>query len=451
MKSLRIPNIRTTGIGVLLLGAGLVVADPLVLTNTFQDGEVADADEINTNFAEVVAESDENDARVTQIEQDYDVDIANGNTVLANGLPNPITLIEGYLEPVGSQNTALGVSALLSNEAGSSNTAVGFAALTAANAVVDTFMSESGDYTNVYGAFGNSALGVNALAATSIGSLNTAMGMDALKNATGDTSSNTAVGASSLENLDEGYANTALGFRAMYSSSGNGEPVALSNNVAVGAFAMNFTQGGGANVGVGVSALSGNNTGSNNTATGYSALSSNRSGGNNTAVGANALSGNNSGSGNTGVGDAALTGNVSGSNNTAVGHLANVTDGTLNNATAIGYMAQASADNEIRLGNADVEEVVTAGKLTLDAVTYPNVDGNPNDVLVTNGAGLAEWKDIGSLPRIAAREKKLWDRIAQLEQALINQQQEMLAVIARQQEQLAQIERLVAGEHFVAR
>ena len=49
--------------------------------------------------SEVVAESDENDARITQIEQDYDVDIANGNTVLANGLPNPITAIEGYLEP----------------------------------------------------------------------------------------------------------------------------------------------------------------------------------------------------------------------------------------------------------------------------------------------------------------------------------------------------------------
>lgn len=451
MKSLTIPNLRTTSIGVLLLGAGLVLADPLVLSNTFQNDQVADADEVNTNFAEVVAESDENDARVTQIEQDYDVDIANGNTVLANGLPNPITAIAGYLEPVGSQNTALGVSALITNEAGSSNTAVGFAALSTANADVDTVVSESGNYTNVFGAFGNSALGVNALAATSTGSLNTAIGMDALKNATGDTSSNTAVGASSLENMDEGYANTALGYRAMYSSSGNGEPIALSNNVAVGAFAMNFTQGGGANVGVGVSALSGNNTGSNNTAAGYSALSNNRTGGNNTALGANALSGNNSGVGNTGVGDAAMTGNTNGSNNTAVGHLANVASGSLTNATAIGYQATAAANNEIRLGNGAVETVVTAGTLTLDVITYPNTDGNTDQVLVTDGAGQAYWADVAALPGVAAREQAFWDRIAQLETALEEQQAEMLAVIARQQEQLAQIERLLAGEHFVSR
>ena len=29
---------------------GLVLADPLVLSNTFANGQVADADEINTNF-----------------------------------------------------------------------------------------------------------------------------------------------------------------------------------------------------------------------------------------------------------------------------------------------------------------------------------------------------------------------------------------------------------------
>jgi len=402
-------------------------------------------------FAEVVAESDENDARVTQIEQDYEVDIANDNTVLANGLPNLITAIEGYLEPVGSQNTALGVAALLTNEAGSSNTAVGFAALTAANAVVDTVTSESGDYTNVIGAFGNSALGVNALAATSLGSLNTAMGMDALKNATGDTSNNTAVGAASMENMVDGYTNTAVGYRAMYSSSGSADaPALLRNNIALGAFAMNFTQDGKRNVGVGVSALSDNRS-DDNTAVGYWSLTNNRTGSSNTAVGASALQRSNSGVGNTAVGDRAMTTLTTGNYNAAVGHLASVFSTGLTNATAIGYQATASADNEIRLGNADVEEVVTAGKLTLDAVTYPNVDGNPNDVLVTNGAGLAEWKDIGSLPRIAAREKELWDRIAQLEQTLTNQQQEMLAVIARQQEQLAQIERLVSGEHFVAR
>ena len=279
-------------------------------------------------------------------------------------------------------------------------------------------VSESGDYTNVYGAFGNSALGVNALAATSIGSLNTAVGMDALKNATGDTSSNTAVGASSLENLDEGYANTALGYRAMYSSSGNGELTELDNNVAVGAFAMNFAQGGVANVALGGSALSGYNTGNNNTAAGYRALATNRTGGNNTAVGTNTLSGNDSGVGNTGVGDAAMTGNISGSNNTAVGHLANVASGALTNATAIGYQAQASDNNEVRLGNGDVEEVITAGTITAGAITYPNTDGNTDQVLVTNGAGVAYWTDVALLPGIAAREQALWDRIAQLETAV---------------------------------
>ena len=431
---------RSTFTLTLSILSGFALADPLVLSNTFANGQVADAGEINTNFSEVVAESDENDARITQIEQDYEVDVANGNTVLADGFPNPITSIEGYADPVGSENTALGVSALLTNQAGSSNTAVGFRALTSADAIVDTFESESGSYTNVYGAQGNSALGANALAANTAGNLNTAIGINALKNAAGNTDSHTAVGAWAMENMTGGYANSALGYRAMYASSSSGDgDINLSNNVAVGAFAMNFIQGGAANVGVGVSALSGYNTGSNNTATGYRALTNNREGTNNTAIGANAMTANNSGGGNTAVGDAALTTVTTGTNNTALGHLANVASGALTNATAIGYQAQASDNNEVRLGNGDVVEVITAGTLTAGAITYPNTDGNTDQVLVTNGAGVAYWTDVALLPGIAAREQALWDRIAQLETTLATQQQEMLAVIARQQEQLDQI------------
>lgn len=81
-----------------------------MLSNTFGNHQVADADKVNTNSSEEVTEFDRNDARIVRIGQDYEVDVAHGNTVLVEGFPNRITAVEGYMEPAGSENTALGGS-----------------------------------------------------------------------------------------------------------------------------------------------------------------------------------------------------------------------------------------------------------------------------------------------------------------------------------------------------
>ena len=97
-----------------------------------------------------------------------------------------------------------------------------------------------------------------------LGSGNTALGVDALAaNTTGF--SNTALGANALASNTEGVTNTALGF----------------------------------------SALRSNTTGGDNTATGQGALASNTTGSDNTALGVGALASNTTGNGNIAIGIAA--------------------------------------------------------------------------------------------------------------------------------------------------
>jgi hypothetical protein len=54
-------------LSLLLLGSSAVIADTLSLPNTFTNGEVADADEVNANFAAVKTEVDDNDVRIDAV------------------------------------------------------------------------------------------------------------------------------------------------------------------------------------------------------------------------------------------------------------------------------------------------------------------------------------------------------------------------------------------------
>jgi hypothetical protein len=47
--------------------------------------------------------------------------------------------------------------------------------------------------------------------------------------------------------------------------------------------------------------------------------------------------------------------------------------------------------NQIKLGNASIDTVITAGKLKLGTITYPNTAGTNGYVLTTNGSGSASW------------------------------------------------------------
>ena len=213
----------------------------------------------------------------------------------------------------GVWNTAIGQFALnLDVSGGTGNTAVGLNALRA----------------NTLGDF-NSALGVNALRFNVIGSNNTGLGYQALFHNTG--AMNTAVGVNALANNTAGFNNTAVGQGAL------GHNTTAANNVATGFQALGSnTTGGtivvadelGPNTAIGTQALLSNITGSNNNAVGYLALLSNDGvppqGSFNNAHGDFALSSNTTGRQNNAFGDSALAANVTGNFNTAIGDQAGV-------------------------------------------------------------------------------------------------------------------------------
>ena len=198
-------------------------------------------------------------------------------------------------------NTAEGQSALGSATPGVWNTAIGGFTLN----------------VDISGGTGNTAVGLNALRANTLGDFNSALGVNALRfNDTGNN--NTALGYQALF-VNTGDSNTAVGFNALH-----------SNTTAV--------QG----VAVGQGALGSNTTGQGNVAVGYQALSSSalpgvNTFGGNVAIGFKAMGsttgGGASGDSNTAIGDRALAANITGFENTAVGILA------LGNSTGVGNEA----------------------------------------------------------------------------------------------------------------
>ena len=226
-----------------------------------------------------------------------------------------------------NQNTVLGEDALLINT-GTDNTALGFNAL----------------LTNTTGQ-GNTAVGFNALDSNTVGVGNTAIGSSAL--ASNDTGSdNTATGVNALQNNSSGFNNTATGIGALMNNTTGIE------NTATGAAALQDNSSGFSNTATGISALIANTTGHNNTATGDVALNSNTIGFNNTATGSSALVHNTAGSTNTAIGFGALSSNTSGGNNIGVGQSAGANLTTGNGNIDIGNRGMAADSHTIRIGNA---------------------------------------------------------------------------------------------------
>src|SRR6266480_7432186 len=126
---------------------------------------------------------------------------------------------------------------------------------------------------DVSGGTGNTAVGLNALRANTLGDFNSALGVNALRfNSTGSN-------------------NTGLGYQALFVNTG-------SSNTAVGVNALSHNTAGFNNTAVGQGALGHNTTAANNVATGFRALGSNTTGGTivvadelgpNTAIGTQAL------------------------------------------------------------------------------------------------------------------------------------------------------------------
>ena len=185
-----------------------VSAQPLAVTHTFSNTTIADADQVNQNFAEIEA------------------------------------WVNAYLA-VGEANTALGLGALSDDTTGIANTAIGYRALE----------------SNTTGSY-NTAIGDRALLGNSTGSQNTATGYSALYSNTSGRF-NTATGYEALESNTSGAYNTASGYQALYNNT-NG-----ARNAALGHQALYSNTSGDYNTATGRQALYSNTTGAYNTAIGW--------------------------------------------------------------------------------------------------------------------------------------------------------------------------------------
>jgi hypothetical protein len=304
----------------------------------------------------------------------------------------------------GSQNTMFGNASFAYGSPGSNNTALGFFTLSS--------LMNSGNEGN-----DNTAVGTNALrqgGVTPNGSRNTAVGSAAMSNALGSFD-NVAVGVNTL-NAATGGNNTAVGNYALQNTS------TAIENVGLGIYSLHNASSGGYNTAVGAYSMYNNITGDVNTSIGHKSLFSNSTGRYNTSIGVQSQESNITGSQNTAIGVAAIDQIITGNNNAVLGAFAGRHFGAnpaflvdrntvmnnsvligadarplldnANNEIVIGYNAVGNGSNTIQLGNTSITNVKTAGTITAGAVTYPNTDGTANQVLTTNGSGVASWGNI---------------------------------------------------------
>lgn len=174
--------------------------------------------------------------------------VAIGQSTL-RGNSSDYSLNKGY------QNVAIGVNAMLLNEAGNNNVAINNGAL----------------YNNKNGS-NNVAIGYATLNTSQATNYNVAIGFEAMRYA------NDTILATSPYNV-------AIGMRALRGNTVDPTLNSGGGNVAVGGYSQTNNTNGGANTSVGYNSLVNNTSGSYNTAIGHSAMSTNVIGQRNTVVG----------------------------------------------------------------------------------------------------------------------------------------------------------------------
>ncbi len=210
---------------------------------------------------------------------------------------------------------------------------------------------------------GNTAVGNNAMAATSTANFNSAFGGYAL---TANTS---------------GTVNSAFGYAAGYSNT-----TGYSNSF-FGRQSGYYTTTGVQNTAIGESALFSNTTASNNTAVGYQAGYSNTTGAYNTSIGHGSLYSNTTGYDNAALGYQAGYSNTTGFNQTFIGDFAGqATTGSKNTflGRASGYLVTTGASNTI-LGAYSGNQGGLDIRTSSNYVVLSDGDGNPR--LIVDGSG----------------------------------------------------------------
>jgi trimeric autotransporter adhesin len=301
---------------------------------------------------------------------------SNGSIVIgyeaAASNPSPGVAI-GYQSqrlPGSATNTSVGSFTLLAGATGSNNVALGYTAL-----------QQNGSGT------GNTGIGSGALNLNVTTSFNTAIGYNTM-NRFVRGASNEAVGAGALGFMDSATNSVAMGNSALIGSFGTVDTSV--NNIAIGYSSQNATRNTRGNVSVGANTMVNNISGFYNVAVGDSALRYSGNGSNNVAVGKSAgltmsnananvyvgayagnqtpfalfntanntfighRSGSNTISGavkNTFVGDSSGLFIQAGTNNTFVGANTGAANGFLTNAAAFGYRAYVAQDNSVVIGS----------------------------------------------------------------------------------------------------
>ena len=263
------------------------------------------------------------------------------------GYPN-FTTAEGtkalFSLTTGAANTAVGWFSLKSVTTGSFNTGVGAGTLVLNTGEENTAIGTAALLLNT--ATGNTAVGSRAL-------LNNATGGTPGNIQGLGFGPNVAVGSQALESNTVASANTAVGYQALQSFTtgpvGGGEQLGLCTAVGFQALA-NATGEANANSGFGYQALMNNTDGPNNTAIGFRALTGNMTGGGNAAIGSYALEDHTEGDFNTAIGFRALGVNMTGSGNTAVGASAGSAVSAADNVICIGATG-ADVSNSCYIGN----------------------------------------------------------------------------------------------------
>jgi hypothetical protein len=233
----------------------------------------------------------------------------------------------------GLNNTAIGYNALDATTSGAGNVAIGSQALTTnttlSNLVAIGFEALRANTTGT----GNLAIGAAALDANTTGINNIAIGESTLTSQTTLGNYNVAIGYQALMDNTGGDGNIAIGNETLSNNT------VTNHNIAIGSRALNGAMtAGGQNIGIGYETLMTATTSYNNVAIGITALTSNTTGINNIAIGYDALGLVTTGENNIAIGNIALQEHT-GNNTIAIGFnaLANNTTGLGN--TALGYQA----------------------------------------------------------------------------------------------------------------
>ena len=286
--------------------------------------------------------------------------VTDGLTVAGNVSIDGGTIKLDGNYPIGTDNVALGNTALTTNVTGGSNVAVG------ANALALTTNNS------------NTAVGTNSLANTANAGNNTAVGQaSGLSNTSGENG--VFIGRQAGYSNTTGGSNVAVGRDALYSNT------TASNNTAVGYQALLTSTTASENNAFGKGSLQNATTGGDNSAFGVHTLHANTEGSANVAMGHYALDANTTGSNNVGIGSGALGDNTTGERNICIGSIAGEEITTADDCIGIGYRSCGGGATSETTGHDNVCVGTDSGQ-TLTTGERNTCIGRDAGTSITNGS-----------------------------------------------------------------